>query len=554
MIRPSGRRSAAVPLPHAPRLPLPEAPRSWWNRITPWLVARAKARPATVVPRSPFVVPDYPPGVVPSREATIAQDEQINSSFTWAAQNAIYSAYAEGVVFLGYSYLATLAQRSEYRVISETIASEMTREWIELKSVGEDDKTDKIKALEDAIKRYAVQDVCHKSVLNDGFFGRGHIYVDTGDTEDRDELKMPIGNGRNGVSRRKVGRDGLKAFRAIEPIWCYPTQYDSNDPLKPDWYKPQTWFVNGKEVHRTRLLTLVGREVPDLLKPAYAFGGLSLNQMAKPYVDNWLRTRQSVSDLVHSFSVSGVKTDLSTSLQEDGEGLFQRAELFNALRDNKNMMILNRDSEEFFQVSTPLSTLDALQAQAQEHMAAVSRIPLVKLLGITPSGLNATDEGQIRSFYDWIHGFQELLLRKPITTMLGFIQLSEFGEVDKDIIFDFKPLWQLDESGKAAIQKTKADTHDAYIAMGVVGPEEVRTAIAADSESPYAGLDLDAELPPQIPSENDPPDHMGEEPKPGAEGTELEPGAKDPASRLATSIVNRSANVGGASGEGFKGQ
>ncbi|WP_163360700.1 anti-CBASS protein Acb1 family protein, partial [Klebsiella aerogenes] len=74
--------------------------------------------------------------------------------------------------------------------------------------------------------------------------------------------------------------------------------YNTTNPLAADWYKPALWYVQGRPVHATRLLTFVGREVPDLLKPAYSFGGLSMSQMAKPYVDNWLRTRASVADLI----------------------------------------------------------------------------------------------------------------------------------------------------------------------------------------------------------------------------------------------------------------
>jgi hypothetical protein len=37
--------------------------------------------------------------------------------------------------------------------------------------------------------------------------------------------------------------------------------------------------------------------------------------MAKPYVDIWLTTRQSVADLIHSFSVMVLMTDLSTLMQ-----------------------------------------------------------------------------------------------------------------------------------------------------------------------------------------------------------------------------------------------
>ena len=39
----------------------------------------------------------------------------------------------------------------------------------------------------------------------------------------------------------------------------------------------------GRQVHTSRILTFIGRPVPDLLKPAYSFGGLSLVQLG--YVD-----------------------------------------------------------------------------------------------------------------------------------------------------------------------------------------------------------------------------------------------------------------------------
>src|ERR1700692_4517781 len=178
------------------------------RRIPHAVLEYAHPRPADRPP-DPFVFADHPPGVRPSEEAApgLAQDEAFpNAAFAWAAQNSINSAFAEGVTFLGYAYLSALAQRPEYRVISETIASEMTREWIELKSTGEDDKTDKIKALVDAIEALGVREVVREAIEGDGFFGRGHIYLDTGDTDDRDELKKSIGDGRDFASRLKVGK------------------------------------------------------------------------------------------------------------------------------------------------------------------------------------------------------------------------------------------------------------------------------------------------------------------------------------------------------------
>lgn len=438
-----------------------------------------------------------PPGVLPrGGKARIAQDQaSIGNMLTWAS-NAIPSSFLEGVTWLGYAYLSELAQRPEYRRLTEVIAKEMTRKWIRFQGKGGDDaedKTEKIDQLNEEFTRLKVKEVFCRVAEMDGFFGRGHIYIDTGSTEDRDELKLPIGDGKNLMSRAKFkGKIGfLRALRPIEPIWCYPTNYNAIDPLKSDWYNPADWFVMGKQIHADRLLKFVGREVPDILKPAYVFGGLSMSQMAKPYVDIWLRTREAVAELIEAFSIFVLKTDLSESLNQGGEELFERVELFNNLRFNAGLMMLNKDSEDFTNISAPLGSLDVLQAQSQEHMASVSGIPIVKLLGISPHGLNASSEGEIRVWYDWIHSFQESFFTENLWRVVRFAQLSLWGAVDEDITFSYEPLWALDEKSMAELRKTEADTDLALIGGGVLAPEESRRRIASDANTPYASLDVD---------------------------------------------------------------
>jgi len=279
-------------------------------------------------------------------------------------------------------------------------------------------------------------------------------------------------------------------------VWTYPGAYQATDPLQKDYYEPQKWFVMGKTVHVSRFAMFISRPLPDMLKPAYNFGGLSLSQIAEPYVNNWLRTRNSVGDLVHSFSLSILATDMSSILQGgDGQALFSRADLFNRVRDNRGLMLIDREGEEIDQINTPLSGLHELQAQAQEQMSSVSSIPLVKLLGITPSGLNASSDGEIRVFYDHVHSQQEAIFREPLTKTLEILQLHEFGEIDPNITFDFVPLQELGEQEKADVEKTKADTHNAYVGMGAIAPEEVRQAVANDPDSLYQGLELSDEAP-----------------------------------------------------------
>jgi uncharacterized protein len=466
-------------------------------RFTDTMLARARGmRPRRGVRLgedrwvNPFQVMWTPPPGVP-KSAGIAQDTNISNMLNWVGEG-VYSSFAEGVTFMGYAYLSELAQRPEYRRIIETISTELTRKWIKISSRGDEDKSDKVKALEELFENLKVKEV-HRRVANyDGFFGRGHVYIELEGPDDREELITDIGDGLNGASKMKVRRGSLKALRPVEPVWCYPTTYNSIDPLKEDWYNPTQWYVMGRQLHSSRLLRYVGREVPDLLKPAYAFGGLSMSQMAKPYVDNWLRTRQSVSDLIHSFSVFVLMTDLSIMTQPNGEeNILKHVEWFNTLRDNQGLMLLNKTTEEFRNITVPLGTLDQLQAQSQEHLSSVSGIPLVKLLGISPHGLNASSEGEIRVFYDWIHSYQELLLSPNLWRIFRLAQLSLFGAVDPELTFEFEPLWELDEKSLADLRKVQADTAQVYIDIGVLGQDEVRKQLADDPDSPWQGLDVE---------------------------------------------------------------
>lgn len=396
---------------------------------------------------------------------------------------------SQGIGFLGYPFLAELTQRPEYRKISEIIAEEMTRKWIRITSKGDDDKTERIQELEEALKKFKLRQHFRQSAELDGEMGRVQLFIDVGKgvRDDGEELKKPLM-----LDPAKIAKGSLEGFRVVEPMWSYPLQYNATSPLRPDFYVPKSWAVMHHEVHTSRLLTFVGRPMPDILKPAYAFGGLSLSQMAMPYVQNWLRTRQSVSDLIHSFSVMILATNMGQTLDATGmANLLKRVTMAVQMRDNRGLQIINKDTEEFNNVAAPLGGLHELQAQSQEQQSAVASIPLVKLLGITPSGLNASSDGEIRVFYDRVMASQETLFGDPLTHAIKVIMLHLWGEVDDDIGYEWVPLWQLDSAGQASVWKSNVDSDVELINAGVLDPAESRKRIAGEMGSPYASLDVD---------------------------------------------------------------
>jgi phage-related protein (TIGR01555 family) len=429
---------------------------------------------------SPFKIPKPAPGVLPS--GGMAMDDAFSPAFAYGNEAICH----EGLSFLGYPYLAELSQRPEYRHITETIAKEMTRKWVTLHAPGEDDKSEKLAQLDEAMKRYRVRDIFRRAAEVDGFFGRAHIYLDFGNA-DPAELKLPLL-----MKSAKIGKKSLKRLKVIEPLWTYPAGYNATNPLAEGFYDPKSWYVMGTEIDRSRLLTIVGREVPDLLKPAYMFGGLSISQMVKTYVDHWLSMRDSTAAIAKAFSVMVLSTDLTDALAGGSwEAVTQRVAFFNQYRDNRGTFVVNKDTETFQNVSAPLGGLHELLAQAQEQMGSAAAIPLVKFLGIQPAGLNASSAGELEAWNDTIAAMQQHLFAPNIKRVLDVIQLSEFGEIDPDIDFRFEPLKQMTESEQAAIRKTNADTAAVYMLNGTVGADEERARLANEEGGLYSDLDLD---------------------------------------------------------------
>lgn len=425
------------------------------------------------------------PGVVPEGSA-IAMDNALPTVQNMA-QWAMQGAFNEGLAFLGFPYLAELAQRAEYRHATEIWAEHATRKFVKITG---DDK--KVAELHKALADMGVADAFEALSNHDGNFGRAHLFLDFGDADRELETITPLT-----IDPRKISpRRPLKRVTVVEPMWVYPAEIETRNPLSPTFYQPQSWYVYGRRVHSSRLLTLIGREVPNMLKPSYAFGGLSLTQMMKPYVDNWLRTRQSTSDMVHSYSTMVLATDMEQVLSGgDGAEVFTRVDMFNQMRDNRGTMVVDKVGEELTNVAVPMSGLDKLQAQAQEQMASVARIPLSVYLQITPTGLNASSEGENRSFYADVNGYKEKKYRPLLKPLLDVIMLSIWGAIDEGIGFEFEPLWEMSAKEQAEIRKLDSDVDKAYCDMGAVSNEEVRERLREDKAGLYHCVDLSGDAP-----------------------------------------------------------
>lgn len=462
---------------------MPETPDLSPGGISPLaLQALARFVEDGAAPKRVHHAPDLPPGVVGSSGYAL-DSGSMGQMYGWLNQQPGWC----GLGFPGYTYLSELAQRSEYIAPTETMANELTRRWITFEG-GDEAKR---KELSDAFEKFKIRAMCRQAVIHDGWFGRGQLFVKLkGQLDAAAQKPLIVDEDNAGVT---VPKDSLIGFTPVEPIWSTPVSYNSNDPAADDFYKPDVWYVMGKPIHATRLLTFISRPLPDVLKPSYNFSGLSLSQLIEPYVARWLKGVDSVSRIINQFSLIYLATNMQSTLSGgDGSDIFKRLAMFNKLRDNRGIAAIDKGSEEFGQVLVPLSGLEELVAQLQEHMAAPTHIPLVKLTGVTPSGLNASSEEDLKVFYDWCGGEQQNILDPNVRTISQIVQCHLWGKPDPEIRHAWVPLDTPTDKEEAEIRKADAERDNTLVTLGAVSPDEVREKLAKDPDSGYYGLEGDA--------------------------------------------------------------
>ncbi len=388
--------------------------------------------------------------------------------------------------FLGYALLSSIAQDPLIRSGIEVIVDDMTRKFIDLTSQGEEDLSAKISELESDLQRFRVKSLFNRALSTTGYQGGCLVYIDMGELDD-EEKRVPLY-----LDSSTFKQGSFKGFKIIEPINVYPGVYNSSDPTADDYFNPETWYILGKEYHKSRFLYFAQNEVPLLLKPLYNFFGISLSQQVLEYVQNFTENRRSAQRLLNKFSLTIWKTDMSAFLSGgDCNSLTQRVKYFNAQRNNDGTALIDKELEDMVQINTPLSGVTDIVSLSLDLAPVILGISKDKYFGDLPKGLNASSEGTNRIYYDKIQSLNEKICYDNVEKVLKILQLNRYGEIDDNISFQFAPLWEMDERERAEINKIHADTAAVYVDRGCLSQEEIRGSLANNPDSGFSNIDVD---------------------------------------------------------------
>ena len=310
-----------------------------------------------------------------------------------------------------------------------------------------------------------LQELNFESVLNEAIktslsFGGALIFIDI----NADDLSEPLYDKAKILSQNKI--NGL---RVIPPYLCGASEVETANPLNADFMKPKKWFITGNSgvIDSSRVISLVMFEAPSMIKPLFNFFGISLTQFMKNYVASADIARQSLSDMLLRFRSEIIKSDL---IKINPSEAISRAKAINKQKNNNALMLLTKD-EEYIQSITPLSGLDKLIAQLQENVAVSARMPSVKLLGLTPSGFNATGDFDLASYYDEIMSLQNSIIKPVIEQILNLL-IKEAGWDDITASYEFHILEKSSDLDKAQSKNLEMDFITKAIQNGILTSEQ----------------------------------------------------------------------------------
>jgi phage-related protein (TIGR01555 family) len=128
------------------------------------------------------------------------------------------------------------------------------------------------------------------------------------------------------------------------------------------------------------------------------------------------------------------------------------------------------------------------------RVAAETDIPVTRLAGVAPGGLNASGDSEQKDFEKAVNSRQETELRPVLDRLDPFIA-ANVGQSEVPY-FSFAPLSQLSENERWDIEKKRADTFAVYVNTGAFGDD-----LAASTRLAMAESDMWPGLEPEAPEE-----------------------------------------------------
>lgn len=372
--------------------------------------------------------------------------------------------------------------------VVDCVADDMTREGVEIMSEMDPEEQEELEAEVTSLNVWPeVNDTIRWGRLYGGCLSVALI--------DGQSLRTPL-------RIEAVGEGQFKGLITLDRWMVSPDLSDLVTELGPFLGTPKYYRIEdnapalrGQVIHYSRVMVRhVGVKLPYQQRLMENLWGLSVLERLYDRMIGFDSASTGAAQLVYKaylrlMSVDGLR-DVVGAGGPALDGLTKYIQMMTRFQGIEGMTLI--DSKDKFEgiTHTAFSGMSQIIDKLGEQLSGASEIPLTRLFGQAPSGLNNTDDSSERNYNATIHQRQMTDLHGGITKIYRLAAASRGIKLEESFKLKFKSLKKLDEKDKSDIAKTNMDTITGYINASLMSDQVAMKEVKQQSRITGIGTNI----------------------------------------------------------------
>lgn len=275
-----------------------------------------------------------------------------------------------------------------------------------------------------------------------------------------------------------------------------------DDMMDPDFGLPKFYEIRAGEnqkliarVHHSRILRFTGRNLPYLEKIAEMYWGESEIEPVYEDIVLYDSVMANMGNLtfqanVDTLAIKNLEQLFAVGSIEQQKRFWSMMQAQSVCKSNFGTRLIDQET----QLSTQqysFAGFNYVVEAVQMNLSAKTHIPVTKLFGRSPAGMNATGDSDMQNYYDFIDGLRESRLRPVLERLVPIICMSTWGEVPEEMGIVFPPLWTPTAMEVAQIAGAKSQAIIAAFQSGLLnqGPAMAELKKLSDETGMFDTID-----------------------------------------------------------------
>lgn len=244
----------------------------------------------------------------------------------------------------------------------------------------------------------------------------------------------------------------------------------------PKFYKVQSNApaLRGVTVHHSRLASrFVGIQLPYQQRLTENLWGISVLERLYDRMIAFDSASTGAAQLVYksylrTLTIPGLR-EIVAAGGPALDGLMKYTDIMRRYQGIEGITLIDGEDTYEQQTHAAFSGLSDALNQFGQQLSGALQIPLVRLFGQSPAGLNSSGESDLRTYYDNIMQQQMKTMHGGVTTAYRLIAQSEGITLPPNFMLKFNTLWEMDDVQKADVADKNAGTVDKAVESGLIG-------------------------------------------------------------------------------------